>query len=470
MCQVAVTLTCASPAGHALIGRALYLPADWAADEERRELAGVPDEVMFATKPQLAGDLLQHAHDRGIRAGFTAGDEVYGGLDLRKSIRERGTGYVMAVRSNYMVTLPSGRRLTVKTAASLVKPGMWQRMRTGSATKGAKDYHWAMIEITPDDTPEGQDPGHAVLLLRRHRYTGTVSSYLCWSPRPVPLAKLISVAVARWRIEMVFTQLAKRAVRPVGGGREHVADLDLAVGDDHAVDEQLGQQPALLEGGGGQPGPDGLAECLDPVGDGAEFQLLPGRGVQLALLGEQRGAAAVQVLALAVQLGQGDDLGEVGVQQPLLLALQLAQGLADGGLPGLEFLGQPGAALRPGQRAGDLGGVGQQRAQVGPDQLVELPGGDVAGGAALSLGDPQRVGAAAAQVVAVAGRGLAAGASQPAGAAADQRAQQVLVAGVAGRALLVGIQLGLHLGEGLLGDDRRDRDGDPVLLAAGGHG
>ncbi len=77
---------------------------------------------MFATKPQLAGDLLQYAHDRGIRAGFTVGDEVYGGLDLRKSIRERGTGYALAVRSNYMVTLPSGRRLTVKTAASLVNP------------------------------------------------------------------------------------------------------------------------------------------------------------------------------------------------------------------------------------------------------------------------------------------------------------------------------------------------------------
>jgi SRSO17 transposase len=55
LCQVAVTLTYAAPAGHALIGRALYLPADWAADEERRELAGVPEEVLFATKPQLAG-------------------------------------------------------------------------------------------------------------------------------------------------------------------------------------------------------------------------------------------------------------------------------------------------------------------------------------------------------------------------------------------------------------------------------
>jgi hypothetical protein len=225
--------------------------------------------------------------------------------------------------------------------------------------------------------------------------------------------------------------------------------------------------PPLLECGGGESGADGLAECLDAVGDGAEFQPLPGGGIQLALLGEQGGAAAVQVLALAFQFRQRDHLGEVGVQQPLLLALCLAQSLADGGLPGLEFLRQPGPAAGPGQRAGDLGGVGQQFAQVGPDQLVQLTGGDVAGDAALPLRRAQRVGAAAAQVIAVAGRGLAAGASQPTGAAADQRAQQVLVAGVAGRALLVGVQLGLHLGEGLRGDDRRDRDGDPVLRRPG---
>ena len=186
MCQVAVTLTCASPAGHALIGRALYLPEGWAADEERRELAGVPDDVMFATKPQLADGLLQDAHDRGIRAALIAGDEVYGGLDLRKSIRQRGTGYVLAVRSNHAVTLPSGRRLTVKNATKLAKPGMWQRMRTGQATKGAKDYHWAMMEVTPDDTPDGHDDGNAVLLLRRHRYTGTISYFLCWTPAPGP--------------------------------------------------------------------------------------------------------------------------------------------------------------------------------------------------------------------------------------------------------------------------------------------
>ena len=206
MCQVAVTLTCASPAGHTLIGRVLYLPADWAADEERRELAGVPDEIMFATKPQLAGDCCS-TPTTGASAPGSRRREVYGGLELRKSIRERGTGYVMAVRSNYMVTLPSARRLTVKTAASLVKPGMWQRMRTGSATKGAKDYHWAMIEITLRH-PRGADPGHAVLLLRRHRYTGTVSSY-CAGPGPGAAGEADQVAVTRWRIEEDH-QLAKQ--------------------------------------------------------------------------------------------------------------------------------------------------------------------------------------------------------------------------------------------------------------------
>jgi SRSO17 transposase len=81
LCQVAVTLTYASGCGHALIGRALYLPEGCAADEEHRELAGVPEEVMFATKPQLAGALLERAYFRGTRAAFATDDEVYGGCD-----------------------------------------------------------------------------------------------------------------------------------------------------------------------------------------------------------------------------------------------------------------------------------------------------------------------------------------------------------------------------------------------------
>jgi SRSO17 transposase len=120
LCQVAVTVTYATGRGHALIGRALYLPEGCAADEGHRELAGVPEEVLFATKPQLASTLLEHAQSLGIRAAFVAGDEVYGGRELRRSIRQRGMGYVLAVRANHTVTTGSGRIVTAAAAARMI--------------------------------------------------------------------------------------------------------------------------------------------------------------------------------------------------------------------------------------------------------------------------------------------------------------------------------------------------------------
>ena len=184
LCQVAVTLTYATGRGHALIGRALYLPEGCAADDEHRELVGVPEEVLFATKPQLAGALLDCAHALGIRAAFVAGDEVYGGRQLRRSIRERGMGYVLAVRANHVLTSGSGRAVTAAAAAAagLIPARAWQRMRTGSGTKGTRHYDWAMLEVASDDAPGGHVDGHSVLLVRRHRYTGTLSYCRCWTP------------------------------------------------------------------------------------------------------------------------------------------------------------------------------------------------------------------------------------------------------------------------------------------------
>ena len=210
LCQVAVTLTYATGRGHALIGRALYLPEACAGDEEHRELAGIPEEVMFATKPQLADGLLECAQSRGIRAAFVAGDEVYGGRELRRGIRRRGMGYVMAVRANHTMTVGAGRTLTAAEAVPLIPARAWHRMRTGSGTKGTRHYDWAMLEVTSDDTSDGHGDGHSVLLARRHRYTGKLSFYRCWTPGPVPLSRLITIAVTRWRIEEDH-QLAKQS-------------------------------------------------------------------------------------------------------------------------------------------------------------------------------------------------------------------------------------------------------------------
>ncbi|WP_455770470.1 IS701 family transposase [Streptomyces cinereoruber] len=209
VCQVAVHLSFASGLGHTVIDRALYLPWDWAADEERRELAGVPQEVVFASKPALAAAMLTRAvTEQQVKASFFAADEVYGSRQVRRTCRCLELGYAIAVRSNHKVTTPGGP-MTCKDTLRLLPKRAWQRMRTGTGSKGARDYDWAMLEAVADDTPDDQDDaGVSVLLACRHRYTGTVSFFRCWSPAPVPLAELVRVVCCRWRIEEDF-QTAK---------------------------------------------------------------------------------------------------------------------------------------------------------------------------------------------------------------------------------------------------------------------
>ena len=217
LCQVTVNLTLATPRGHTIIDRRLYPPKGWAADKERREPAGVPEQIEFATKPQLAAAMLTHARDRRIGTGpgvaFAAGDEVYGGRDLRRTVRGLGMGYVMAVKHDHTVTL-GPHTTTARKAVRPIDDDRWHRMRTGTGTKGVRSYDWAMLTITPDDTPDGRQTGHRtgcpVPLVRRHRYTRKLSYYRCHSPIPVPPARLVAIATARWKIEEDH-QLAKQA-------------------------------------------------------------------------------------------------------------------------------------------------------------------------------------------------------------------------------------------------------------------
>ena len=100
--------------------------------------------------------------------------------------------------------------MTAAAADRMIPHHAWHRMRTDSGPKGTRHYDWAMLEVTSDDPPGGQPDGHSVLLARRHRYTGQLSYYRCWTPGPVPLSRLIAVASARWRIEEDH-QLSKQA-------------------------------------------------------------------------------------------------------------------------------------------------------------------------------------------------------------------------------------------------------------------
>ncbi|ARP73817.1 transposase [Streptomyces pluripotens] len=209
LCQVAVHLAAVTDSARVVIDRALYLPKDWAADEERRDAAGVPEEVMFATKPEQSIAMVKNALELGVRARWFAGDEVYSGRELRKAMREFGLGYTVGVSHTHTVTDGAGRRQSARQMIGRVLPHRWMRMRTGYGTKGTREYDWAWADVRADDSPDGhEDDGVSVLVARRHRYTGEISFYRCWAPRNVTLAQLVEVICRRWRIEETF-QLGK---------------------------------------------------------------------------------------------------------------------------------------------------------------------------------------------------------------------------------------------------------------------
>jgi SRSO17 transposase len=75
-CQVGVFLAYIHPSGQTLIDRRLYLPQSWTKDARRRLKADVPDAIEFATKPQLAKQMLQSAFESGLRPTWVVADEV----------------------------------------------------------------------------------------------------------------------------------------------------------------------------------------------------------------------------------------------------------------------------------------------------------------------------------------------------------------------------------------------------------
>lgn len=113
-----------------MIDRRLYLPEhSWCTDPERRQAAGIPDEVQFATKPRLAWEMIAAALDAGVEAPWVTGDEAYGqDPQLRAALEARGTGYVLAVACSIRVRINSGRTpIRADTVADRLPEAAWHR-------------------------------------------------------------------------------------------------------------------------------------------------------------------------------------------------------------------------------------------------------------------------------------------------------------------------------------------------------
>jgi SRSO17 transposase len=196
--QVAVYLTYAAPGGHALIDRELYLPQSWASDPARRVAAGIPQDTAFATKPELALRMIIRTLDAKTPAGWAAGDEVYGAdPGLRAGLEECQLSYVLAVAKSHPVTTAAGAARADALAAR-VPARAWQQLSAGEGAKGRRWYDWAWVAID-QHLPECRH-----LLIRRHRRTGELAFYRCYTPHWVPLATLVGIAGRRWAVEEDF--------------------------------------------------------------------------------------------------------------------------------------------------------------------------------------------------------------------------------------------------------------------------
>jgi len=202
--QIGVFLAYASRHGHALIDRRLYLPETWANDGARREAAGVPSEVDFATKPAIARAMIGAALDAGIRCDWVLADAVYGDYRTRRALEERGQPYVLAVRSNQalrMITEDGLLQTDPAQMAAEASAADWHAHPAGEGAKGLRLYDWLRIGLPWLTTPEHE----RWLLVRRSRSDPkAMAYYFAFAPAGTDLAELAGAAGLRWTIEECF--------------------------------------------------------------------------------------------------------------------------------------------------------------------------------------------------------------------------------------------------------------------------
>ena len=186
--------------GHAFIDRQLYLPKAWTDDRARLAAAHVPEEIAFATKPQLAADD-DRAGDRAGRAVRLGG----GGQRLRRRRDRDGAapcGQGLRARGHRPRTVQflghepevAG---TAEEIAQALDPAAWQRLSAGAGTKGARLYDWAYCELADLEAAEAIDRlGESLwtrgLLIRRSLADGELAYFTTWCPAGTPIETLVA--------------------------------------------------------------------------------------------------------------------------------------------------------------------------------------------------------------------------------------------------------------------------------------
>jgi len=207
-CQIGVFMAYAASGGRTFIDRELYLPQGWVDDRPRLRTAGAPEQAQFATKPQLARQMIERALSAKVPFGWITADEVYGNdRKLRAWLEEQDLSHVMAVASNAYVWLGT-KQQKVSAVVKTLPPRAWQVLSCGAGAKGERTYEWALVRLLTILRPGRQ---RWLLVRRKLGAPQEMAYYAVFASKRKSLEDLVKVAGARWAIEESF-QTAKGEV------------------------------------------------------------------------------------------------------------------------------------------------------------------------------------------------------------------------------------------------------------------
>lgn len=234
-CQVAVSLSLASEQGSVPIAYQLYLPKDWAADSDRRKTAGVPADIAFATKPEIALAQMRQAIASGVQRGVVLADAGYGDeTAFRDGITDLGMLYAVGIRPATTVWAPGtaplppkpwvGRGIrptrlrrepghepvAVKALALALPPEAYGAVTWREGTNSNLTSRFAALRVRPahrDYLGTEMRPEEWLLIEWPDGEAEPTKYFLSTAPADATTEQLVFVTKMRWRIERDYQEL-----------------------------------------------------------------------------------------------------------------------------------------------------------------------------------------------------------------------------------------------------------------------
>jgi SRSO17 transposase len=230
-CQVAVSLHLAGEAGSACIAMDLFLPEPWATDRKRRDKAGVPEEIEFRTKHQIALGQLDAAMAGDVRRHTVLADAAYGDSgEFRDALVARGLHYVVALKGEAIVWPPESEPRVPRKATRVGRPRSryydrrhppiaitdlaptlpFRTVTWREGSRGTQAARFAVARIrTAHHHCKGAPPGEEQWLIAQW-FDGESKPTKFWLsnlPSTMPVRGLVRLAKLRWRVERDYQEL-----------------------------------------------------------------------------------------------------------------------------------------------------------------------------------------------------------------------------------------------------------------------